>query len=107
MNVVKDVSTHSRPKAAGRVGYCWLAFVLTVSTHSRPKAAGRKNGSRAVHKSGFNSQPPEGGWHKEVQGCTQIPRVSTHSRPKAAGWLKKYEECVSKVSTHSRPKAAG
>ena len=42
VNVVKDVSTHSRPKAAGIVikvngNNC------SVSTHSRPKAAGGTN----------------------------------------------------------------
>ena len=36
-----DVSTHSRPKAAGRLP---LAVILdiAVSTHSRPKAAGQR-----------------------------------------------------------------
>ena len=33
------VSTHSRPKAAGRLG-CVYPARLVVSTHSRPKAAG-------------------------------------------------------------------
>ena len=39
VNVVKDVSTHSRPKAAGH-----LFYVALISYR------------------GFNSQPPEGGW---------------------------------------------
>ena len=56
-----DVSTHSRPKAAGRLLPAAI-FVLYVSTHSRPKAAGTE---------------------------TELPEteqtVSTHSRPKAAG----------------------
>ena len=55
------VSTHSRPKAAGRV---WAILPLSprVSTHSRPKAAGF---IRPQTKHHFI--------------------VSTHSRPKAAG----------------------
>ena len=56
-----DVSTHSRPKAAGLIQHR-LLFPLAVSTHSRPKAAGHKQ--RMV----------------ELRN-----RVSTHSRPKAAG----------------------
>ena len=58
----QSVSTHSRPKAAGRRG-SGFAGGATVSTHSRPKAAGRN--------------------------CLMISAcgmVSTHSRPKAAGW---------------------
>ena len=35
-----DVSTHSRPKAAGD-SVAIAAVLLSVSTHSRPKAAGR------------------------------------------------------------------
>ena len=78
------VSTHSRPKAAGRL--CIISSVLSaVSTHSRPKAAGSK---RAFS---FSSSS----------------RVSTHSRPKAAGLDKRRSNSKHDVSTHSRPKAAG
>ena len=35
---------------------------LRVSTHSRPKAAGRRIGRRVCAAACFNSQPPEGGW---------------------------------------------
>ena len=55
------VSTHSRPKAAGRLTVD-LPTVEYVSTHSRPKAAGKL---------------------LRYQGALQ--EVSTHSRPKAAG----------------------
>ena len=33
----------------------------------------------------FNTQPPEGGWHKCTQLAMAFFDVSTHSRPKAAG----------------------
>ena len=33
-----------------------------VSTHSRPKAAGGRCKNAQSQNSGFNSQPPEGGW---------------------------------------------
>ena len=76
------VSTHSRPKAAGR-GQGWAETFLIVSTHSRPKAAGkmiccpstsqmvsthsRPKAAGSVRNLGctgrrFNTQPPEGGW---------------------------------------------
>ena len=59
--VYGNVSTHSRPKAAGKLNI-GLKNKSLVSTHSRPKAAGSGtiNGSH-------------------------IKAVSTHSRPKAAG----------------------
>ena len=56
-----NVSTHSRPKAAGNIAKSSRA-VDDVSTHSRPKAAGL-----------------------ERFALSQEPDVSTHSRPKAAG----------------------
>ena len=56
-----SVSTHSRPKAAG--DKIWLAALIwRVSTHSRPKAAGIAAVIMAIELSGFNTQPPEGGW---------------------------------------------
>ena len=100
-----QVSTHSRPKAAGTAAiYDWANG--DVSTHSRPKAAGIK-----------------------VVDSLSGGVVSTHSRPKAAGQLfgaylqtGRFQHTAArrrlvdvtlgdfvtdKVSTHSRPKAAG
>ena len=56
-----QVSTHSRPKAAGsrqkrRTGHS------LVSTHSRPKAAGTARRNKQTGRPCFNTQPPEGGW---------------------------------------------
>ena len=58
----KMVSTHSRPKAAGKAVNPSLSRGM-VSTHSRPKAAGLACTAQAERVS-----------------------VSTHSRPKAAGF---------------------
>ena len=58
---ITDVSTHSRPKAAGINKIQGFAVCL-VSTHSRPKAAGITQ--KIIKRFG---------------------NVSTHSRPKAAG----------------------
>ena len=56
-----QVSTRSRPKAAGGEGVAG-GFALVVSTRSRPKAAGRKPGRAFRYLLRFNTQPPEGGW---------------------------------------------
>ena len=77
------VSTHSRPKAAGR-DYWKDRALKAVSTHSRPKAAG-------------SSQ----------RAASGTSLVSTHSRPKAAGVIAARVTDKGIVSTHSRPKAAG
>ena len=58
---------------------------LYVSTHSRPKAAGGHTIPYSASGSGFNTQPPEGGWMRRLVGTTHQALVSTHSRPKAAG----------------------
>ena len=101
-----DVSTHSRPKAAGHTSFnkfvnklfqhtaarrrlgstaSILRLFASVSTHSRPKAAGS---SRSFFVSFWRN-------------------VSTHSRPKAAGANRGVYRSCFPVSTHSRPKAAG
>ena len=59
-------------------------FLSNVSTHSRPKAAGPKDGLSEAESIGFNTQPPEGGWAR-LKGQKLRFAVSTHSRPKAAG----------------------
>ena len=124
----EDVSTHSRPEAAGKMETT-KATTAMVSTHSRPEAAG-------IHQMGcdyliwcFNSQPPGGGWQSRAHSCARgcmfqltaarrrlaikklgsdaQKSVSTHSRPEAAGSPDGGVITLSGVSTHSRPEAAG
>ena len=105
-DLLEEVSTHSRPKAAGRACRPLSLRSTIVSTHSRPKAAGHNRPAQAPHHP-----------------------VSTHSRPKAAGrfcpqsaWGFGFQLTAARrrlaadktqnqhkrpVSTHSRPKAAG
>ena len=75
------VSTHSRPKAADIV--CPFVHGLFRFQHT----AARRRLLNTVMKSkpctGFNTQPPEGGWGDDKRGW-RIYLVSTHSRPKAA-----------------------
>ena len=130
-----------------------VLFILIgiVSTHSRPKAAGRLQADMAKLARCFNTQPPEGGWQilyiagfgvilfqhtaarrrlamvcvfvgaavlfqhtaarrrlvNHVAIAAAVTGVSTHSRPKAAGCLGIHPLGFCFVSTHSRPKAAG
>ena len=80
-----EVSTHSRPKAAGLPNHLQPLFTM-VSTHSRPKAAGVDSRHIPGQAVCFNTQPPEGGW--AAKASPKAGRgVSTHSRPKAAGFL--------------------
>ena len=81
---IVDVSTHSRPKAAGSIKpvgrklYEWFQHT----------AARRRLGALIWPERWtkcFNTQPPEGGWAKNGCYCRARKNVSTHSRPKAAG----------------------
>ena len=44
----------------------------------------------AKQPNGFNTQPPEGGWILINPTACKVARVSTHSRPKAAGPCEKW-----------------
>ena len=82
--ILRLVSTHSRPKAAG-LPRGERRRRQKVSTHSRPKAAGLLRFWIHAPPSRFNTQPPEGGWLSLVLHVLLVQAVSTHSRPKAAG----------------------
>ena len=128
LGMTADVSTHSRPKAAG-FRTRWNLVKTAMFQHT---AARRRLGYQAHAPSPmqcFNTQPPEGGWLPITTMCCgwlsfqhtaarrrlagSVPDalvgvpVSTHSRPKAAGRRKQRRNRSKPVSTHSRPKAAG
>ena len=82
-----------------------LAFGMDeVSTHSRPKAAGRARAYRERSGS-FNTQPPEGGCEYDALTTTQI-NVSTHSRPKAAV-VSTSSPCCSIAGFNTQPPEGG
>ena len=80
---------------------------ICVSTHSRPKAAGLEEyGQARCPSAGFNTQPPEGGWHSVLIHQLQFDCFNT--QPPEGGWaVSAMSAPVMAVSTHSRPKAAG
>ena len=101
------VSTHSRPKAAGRDKQAAIDRAEAVSTHSRPKAAGMCPQPDNSPRCSFNSQPPEGGWINTMQRTWIATwfQLTAARRRLAAGKLAHIKPTI--VSTHSRPKAAG
>ena len=125
----KFVSTHSRPKAAGKdLGYGDIEIIVSthsrpkaagsnrggrdsggncVSTHSRPKAAGTSTSTGCLPNECFNTQPPEGGWYGFCLSSVQYDGFNT--QPPEGGWPKPpiNSKFRISVSTHSRPKAAG
>ena len=100
------VSTHSRPKAAGRSLHQVKLFAV-VSTHSRPKAAGDMISSSVSSWALFQHTAARRRLEVQAGFYGQRRYVSTHSRPKAAGYCIKVLGKMTHVSTHSRPKAAG
>ena len=123
-----EVSTHSRPKAAGNRAYRHY-HEQRVSTHSRPKAAGKKPIGASSASAAFQHTAAR---RRLVSSVVDVKSddlfqhtaarrrlvfqskkawirssVSTHSRPKAAGFDQFLYSPFCRVSTHSRPKAAG
>ena len=80
---------------------------VAVSTRSRPKAAGKYGTVLATLVSGFNTQPPEGGWF-EVSSIF-FESSSFNTQPPEGGWMPYFmiHGGNNMVSTRSRPKAAG
>ena len=58
--------------------------VLQVSTHSRPKAAGSDDLSLSWVIDCFNTQPPEGGWGNSKMGGSDDNGFNT--QPPEGGW---------------------
>ena len=54
-----------------------------VSTHSRPKAAGLKYGGFSFGER-FNTQPPEGGWKRRQRRENRLCCFNT--QPPEGGW---------------------
>ena len=80
---VGNVSTRSRPKAAGsKIGTARRRGQFQHAAARR--RLGVKKQSK-THNCGFNTQPPEGGWLSGFGTPVDLGVVSTRSRPKAAG----------------------
>ena len=77
-----------------------------VSTHSRPKAAAILGAKKTPRLRRFNSQPPEGGCIRNTRAIAEAAMFQlTAARRRLRAKLPDYIVDFS-VSTHSRPKAA-
>ena len=74
-----------RPKAAG-FDVPENDDQTAVSTHSRPKAAGRTGAGRHPAQRGFNTQPPEGGWQNQYR--TGKNAAGFNTQPPEGGWFR-------------------
>ncbi len=84
-----------------------LGLLRFVSTHSRPKAAGCPKIGFSSVKDSFNTQPPEGGWLYIISACTKSLRFQHTAARRRLVTLSPDSGLADTVSTHSRPKAAG
>ena len=81
-----SISFNTQPPEGG-----WVQVAVpnggkfVVSTHSRPKAAGRPRNRKQYDRNGFNTQPPEGGWAVMMALCEgEIKGFNT--QPPEGGW---------------------
>ena len=59
---LSNLSFNTQPPEGGWLPKRDLSLKIVVSTHSRPKAAGKTKTPSSTTASCFNTQPPEGGW---------------------------------------------
>ena len=122
-----NVSTHSRPKAAGkwfihlsrttlfqhtaaRRRLAMVAILITVIFLFQHTAARRRLAFTKTKNVVMNVFQHTAARRRLESDCKQSinnEKVSTHSRPKAAGIDLVNNSVFLTVSTHSRPKAAG
>ena len=60
------------------------SWAEAVSTHSRPKAAGRRKGKNGKTDTRFNTQPPEGGWF--ISSVAFCAFKGFNTQPPEGGW---------------------
>ena len=100
------VCFNTQPPEGGWISPTAVQTMYDVSTHSRPKAAGPLQQSFIDVNERFNTQPPEGGWRKSRE--IRKRKQGFNTQPPEGGWIKTRKLQMNQVvSTHSRPKAAG
>ena len=84
----------------------WLMrTALLVSTHSRPKAAGKKPKAVILLTLGFNTQPPEGGWIGRFRRSAGRRRFNT--QPPEGGWFRLFYFLRDDKSFNTQPPEGG
>ena len=100
----EPVSTHSRPKAAGDAGW-YHVLQFSVSTHSRPKAAGCLQPDAYSYWPCFNTQPPEGGWGERIISGRRLNSFNT--QPPEGGWRAVWVRTWRTQSFNTQPPEGG
>ena len=98
---------NTQPPEGGWEEWVKLDFMFTVSTHSRPKAAGRSRCGCVASCCCFNTQPPEGGWGRELKSEHAYDEFQHTAARRRLAIVGTAPVGAVNVSTHSRPKAAG
>ena len=105
-DVWKQVSTHSRPKAAGVRNAASLDNGRFQHTAARRRLA-NDCGLGQTPSVCFNTQPPEGGWIKKHLAFINRPKFQHTAARRRLAIIISRRNLTIIVSTHSRPKAAG
>ena len=94
-----DVSTHSRPKAAGWPS-AWLRRLNNCFNTQPPEGGWARKRRTKFRDSCFNTQPPEGGW---VDFETRLSMVTGfNTQPPEGGWLRKLNQTfIAKLFQHT------
>ena len=74
------------PEGGWLHGMAAVDYTADVSTHSRPKAAGCKRCLLICRQNCFNTQPPEGGWDAFDELMLQHSGFNT--QPPEGGWIR-------------------
>ena len=102
---------NTQPPEGGWNNEDGLFKMKLVSTHSRPKAAGRLTLNQYGVASRFNTQPPEGGWARSKNRLHPVFHLAFQHIAARRRLARIHETEIfvmfARVSTHSRPKAAG
>ena len=88
------------PEGGWPAAVCYALKQMDVSTHSRPKAAGIIRRIWRILTASFNTQPPEGGWNYVGYGFRQSSSFNT--QPPEGGWQQKqYQQSEPKAFQHT------
>ena len=75
---------HTAARRRLAIGQIRVDYINNVSTHSRPKAAGQGGTSGSGGQGGFNTQPPEGGW--AIFSFKAFNNFRFNTQPPEGGW---------------------
>ena len=103
--IVFVVSTHSRPKAAGKTAlYILMAFLFQHTAARRRLEPFLPTYHKRV--SCFNTQPPEGGW--DMTSLWEPKQIGFNTQPPEGGWLvNRVKTGLSGLSFNTQPPEGG